>query len=508
MSAGPRGLPRALAAWLVAAGVACAAATTCAAHESESPGLAAAPCRVPGIRTDVRCGVLRRPLDPARAESIGIDIHYLVVPALARNKLPDPVLLLAGGPGQSAVALAPHAMALFSRLNNRRDIVFIDQRGTGRSASLACEDAETEPIGDELDTARQTALALQCRDALAGLAHVGGVGGLRFFTTTLAVQDFDAVRRQLGAERVNLVGGSYGTRVALEWMRQAPANVRRAVLDGVAPADMALPASMSTDSQAAFDALFAACAAEVACARSHPDLPSRWRSLLATLPREVRMADPLSGRPVSVVLTRDALLGLIRGPLYSPALAAALPAALAAAAEGRFEALAGLHAMQTTRRALRPSIGMHFSVVCAEDVPRLGPPAAGGRDFGNAADDLYRRVCAQWPRGEVADAFYRLPAATSAVLLLSGTLDPVTPPRHGERVAKALGPLARHLTVANAGHGILGIGCARDVVQRFIEADDDRSALAVDASCLASLPRPPFFDLPSGTADAPSPLPR
>ncbi len=472
------------------------------------PDAALQACRLPGLPHEVQCGSVRRPLDPARPQGLSIDIHYVVVPAIARNKMPDPVFLLAGGPGQSATALAANLMPLFSRLNQRRDIVFVDQRGTGRSAPLDCAEELPALLGSGLDAERQIAEALRCRDRLAGLPHVGGRDGLRHFTTSIAVADFDAVRRRLGAERVNLVGGSYGTRVALEWLRQSPGRVRRSVLDGVAPPDMGLPSSMSLDSQAALDAMFAACRAEPACAAAHPDLAGRWSALLAGLPREVQVADPLSGRSTPLQLSRDALLALVRTPLYAPALAAALPRAISDAADGRFEALAGLHAAQAPRRQSRPAVGMHFSVVCAEDLPDASEPEATGRDFGRASSELYRRICAEWPRGELPAGFREITAAGSAVLLLSGGLDPVTPPRHGERVALRLGALARHIPVAQAGHGVLGVGCARELLQRFIEADSDAAALAIDARCLEAVPRPPFFELPRGRAAAPSPLPR
>ena len=106
---------------------------------------------------------------------------------------------------------------------------------------------------------------------------------------------------------------------------------------------------------------------------------------------------------------------------------------------------------------------------------------------------MYERVCAGWPRGEVPADFYRIPPAASPVLLLSGGLDPVTPPRHAERVAQALGPKARHVVVANAGHGVMGIACMRDVLYRFIDADDDAQSLAVDAGCANAVPRPPAY---------------
>lgn len=453
-------------------------------------------CRVAGIANSVECGAIRRPLDPKRPDGPQITVHYVVVPALARKKLADPVFILAGGPGQSAIALAPTLMPLLGRLNNRRDIVFVDQRGTGQSSPLACDDTRREPLSDSSDPQHQVALLQRCRAQLEKLPQLGGSGaaGLRFFTTTIAVQDLDAVRRALGAARIDLIGFSYGTRVALEYMRQFPGAVRRSVLDGVAPPDMALPASYSADGQAAFDAALTACEHEVACAAAYPALRVEWQALLQSLPKTVVAPDALTGVPAPLRLTRDVLLGMVRGPLYVPALAAALPAAIDAAAHGRYEALAGIAALLSSHKGTQLAMGMHFSVVCAEDAPLLARAQdRPGADFGADFARLYARVCADWPRGDVPAAFYKIPRSASPALLLSGGLDPATPPRHGARVAAALGPAAQHVVVPNAGHGVLGIGCMRDVVFRFIDADRDRDATAVDADCVKKIPRPPAF---------------
>lgn len=462
-------------------------------------------CRIPGLAQAVRCGSVRRPLDPARPQGIALDIRFVVVPALARRKLTDPVFLLAGGPGQSAIALAPTVMPIFGRLHNRRDIVFVDQRGTGRSAPLDCEEADREPLSDASDPERQLAQLRACRKRLETLSYVAGPDGLRHFTTTVAMQDLDAVRAALGAARIDLVGASYGTRAALEYLRQFPGAVRRMVLDGAVPPDMVLPASHSTDAQAALDAVFAACRSEPACARAHPKLQADWEALLAGLPRTVTVADPVTGVREAMRLTRGRVLGAVRGPLYLPALAAGLPAAIdAAATQDRFEGLAGLASLLTTRRGDdRVAIGMHFAVVCAEDVPRLGtgtdPP---GRDFGRDLARLYAKACADWPRADVPAAFYTMAPSPAPVLVLSGGLDPAAPPRHGGRVVAALGPMARHVVVDHAGHGLLGLGCLGDVVYRFIDAADAGAALGVDATCAASIPRPPAFE-PMAASSAP-----
>ena len=449
------------------------------------------PCRLAGVEHAAWCGSVQRPLDPAQPAGRQIDVHFAVLPAVARNKKPDPVFLFAGGPGQSAIDLAGSASRLLARLSNRRDIVLVDQRGTGRSAPLQCAaDAPARPLREQVDPALQRAELQRCRAALQALPH----GDLRQYTTSIAVQDIDAVRQRLGVARFNAVGASYGTRAVLEHLRQFPQTVRRAVLDGVAPPDMVLPASFSPDAQSAFDALLAACEAEPACRQRHPALRARWQSLLDSLPRDVSVQHPVTRQTERFVFTRAMATSLVRAPLYVPALAAALPLAVDEAAQGRFTALFGLASAFGGGSGVRLAAGMHFSVVCAEDLPRLDTAAdRPGADFGSGMADLYRDVCAGWPRGSVPSAFYTVPPASAATLLLSGGLDPATPPRHGARVAQALGPLARHAVVPNAGHGVMGLLCVRDALFRFIDAETDADALAVDADCAQQVPRPGAF---------------
>ena len=478
-----------------------------AASAADAIADATRPCRVAGLATEVRCGVLKRPLDAARPDGTQLDIHFMVVPAIARRRLPDPVFLLAGGPGQSAIELAPSVLPLLARLNNRRDLVFVDQRGTGRSAPLACDEPRHPPLAETGDSAAQLLRLRRCLATLSSTAPLTSADDLRFFTTPLAMQDLDAVRDRLGAPRINLIGASYGTRAALDYARQFPDRLRRSVLDGVAPPDMVLPLSGGIDSQAAFDAMLADCERTPACARRHPALRADWAALLASLPKTVTAVHPFTGRLETFALDRDRLLGAVRGPLYAPVLAAALPEVIGEAARGRFEPLLGLSSLLSGRRGSGVATGMHFSVLCAEDGPRMGPasepvdPTAA--PFVEQAAAVYREACAFWPRGSVHEAFYHPSPAASAVLLLSGGLDPATPPRHGERLARALGPKARHVVVPNAGHGLMGIGCVRDVMHRFIDAADDARALGVDAACLDGLPRPPAFE-PVAPADTAS----
>jgi pimeloyl-ACP methyl ester carboxylesterase len=456
-------------------------------------------CRIEGVPHEALCGTLSRPLDAAREGSVRIDVQFTVLPALARNKKPDPVFFLAGGPGQSAIDLAGQVSRMLSRFGQRRDIVLVDQRGTGRSASLDCGDEPpARPLLDQLDPQRQLQRARDCLQRLQALPH----GDLRHYGTTAAMVDLDAVRQALGAERINLVGVSYGTRAALEYLRLHPQHVRRVVLDGVTPPDMALPEASAADAQAAFDALLQSCVQDAVCRARHPQLHHTWQALLASLPRPVSVAHPLTGRDETLLLTRDMLRGMVRAALYAPTTAAALPAALDAAAQGRFGPLVGLaSALAPARHQAALAQGMHFSVVCTEDLPgpAAPPPAA---DFDEGLAPLYREVCAFWPRGQLAAGFRQIAPAPVAALLLSGGIDPATPPRHGERVARALGAKARHELVPNAGHGLLALPCVRDAVFRFVDAANDVQALRVATDCARDIPRPPVF-VPLGAGLAP-----
>ena len=478
---------------------------TADAAPTSQPGAALQPCRLAGVAQPALCGQLQRPLDPARPLGPLIDLHYAVLPALARHKAADPVFFFAGGPGQSAIALAGAFQARFARLGQRRDLVFIDQRGTGLSAPLRCEDdlaqarrrplAESVKLAELVDAATRLARLQRCRLALQALPH----GDLRFYTTDIAVADVDAVRLALGAAQINVIGVSYGTRLVLALLRQHPASVRRAVLDGVLPPDRPFTDAAARDQQAVLDALWTACAADPVCQQRQPAPAAQLQQLLASLPLRVTLPQPLSGQPEALTLDRDAVLGLLRAPLYQPALAAALPAVLAEAHAGRWAPLLALANPLGGAPASAIATGMHYAVVCNEDLGRAGPspppassPASGDSIFGDALARQYQQACAGWPRAAVAPAFYSLPPTPVPTWLLSGGLDPVTPPQHAQRVALALGPQAQHTVVAQAGHGVTALGCLADAVSRFISTDPVASPPA-GVDCARAVPRPPAW---------------
>ncbi len=456
---------------------------------------ALAPCRLPGIESQLMCGTVDRALDESKPQGKRINVKFAVLPSVARNKLPDPVILFAGGPGQSGLKLGSTASALFARLKNRRDVIVFDQRGVGQSMGLGCASDPRESLSTASDMGRLSADMVACKTKLKA-KHGLSEEHFTHFTTIESSRDVDAIRAALGVEQFNLVGGSYGTRAALDYQRQFPTRVRRMVLDGVAPPDMVLPPATETDAQAALDAVFKACEARPACNARYPKLSDALKTALDRLPISHEVVHPVTLQREKVTLTRAGMTNAIRLPMYSPAHAQALPFAITQAAAGDFGPWLGLGGSMGSGTS-EMAWGMHFSVICAEDFPRIDSVAASTSPvFAGVFTKLYRDVCAQWPQAAVAPEFFQIKVATQPVLVFSGGADPVTPSRHGERVTKALGPLARHVVVSEAGHGIMAVGCARDVIFQFVNAKTDDAALAVDAQCLSKIPRPLAYSVP------------
>jgi pimeloyl-ACP methyl ester carboxylesterase len=448
------------------------------------------PCHLPGMTDAVLCGTLPRPLDPAAP--VGgrqINIAFAVIPSKAREKHPDQVYFLAGGPGQSAMDLIPGVEGLLSRLNNRRDLVFVDQRGTGKSAPLHCEPETQLSLAKAMDPLQLPRRMEACRTQLEKLPH----GDLRFYSTTIAMTDLNAVRTALGHDRINLVGASYGTRAALEYLRLYPQQVRRVVLDGVAPASISLTQTMSEDAHTAMQSLLDDCAKDTHCTQRYPQLQTHWNKLFASLPKTISVNNPLTGQPEQVQLTANMVASMVRGTLYVPRLSSGLPYAITEAAQDRWTALVGLSSTTLSRTGGGMAMGMHFSVICAEDPLRTSSSATAGH-FAGLMDSSYKTICANWPKSQIDASFYDMPASAAPLLMFSGGVDPATPPRHGQEVAKALGEAqVRHIQVAKAGHGLLQLGCTRDIVFKFLDHKVDAQALQVDAACLNHIPRPSAF---------------
>lgn len=449
------------------------------------------------------CGTFAVPEDRQSGHGRSIDLKIVVAPALRRAGAADPLFILEGGPGAGAATLAGSRLPMFRRFRTDRDLVFVDQRGTGESNRLGCDPTPDEL--NEITTDDDRALA-RLRACLAGLD-----ADPRLYTTSIAMDDLDDVRRFLGYDDINLWGGSYGTRAALVYLRQHEAHVRSVVLDGVAPSDMRLPLHTARDAQRALDRLIADCAAASACAAAFPTLGADARALFARLaagPAVVTGEHPRTGQPLEMQLTRrDAALVVFRA-LYVPELASLLPRVLTEAAAGRYHGLLALafsSAPEGDKRDM--AVGMHLSVVCAEDIARITPAdrvAADASGFlGAAMFDAQYAACGFWPTGDVPEGYYAPVSSDRPVLILSGADDPVTPPTWGDHVAPHLSR-SRHIVVPGAGHITLSRGCVPKLVEQFLRT---ATVDGLDPSCTETLTRPPFFVTPTGPAATPAAVP-
>ena len=452
------------------------------------------PCRVDGVDSEVKCATLDVWENRATEAGRKIPINIVVLPATARIHEADPIFVFAGGPGQAATDLAHAALVMFGELNAKRDLVLVDQRGTGKSNPLNCRMPELSEVRTA-DAGKRDRLVAQkladCRDKLTARAD------LTQYTTTIATADFDAVREALGYGEINLWGASYGTRAAMEYLRRYPQRVRTVTLDGVEPPSMALPVGFSRDAGAVYDKLFAACDQDSTCKGHFPALQRDVEMLLESLarkPRRVIIADGLTGRPKEVEVTRETVLMSVFSTLYAPELTAILPATLRAAVAGDFAPLLVQGAMFSDFAQEKLAFGMRLSVVCAEDVPRFTADEMAGAakrpPFGRSFVDEFAKACAAWPRAVVAAGFATPVHSDKPILILSGGLDPVTPPQYGNEVKKTLSN-AVHFIAPNIGHGVTGRGCAPKLLKKFVES---AKVAGLDGECLKRLPRPLFIE--------------
>lgn len=443
------------------------------------------PCRVPGVAFEARCGTWEvRENRTARTGRL-IPLSVVVLPARGPRPAVDPVFYLEGGPGLPATEAAAEIAEELAPVLEERDLVFLDQRGTGRSNPLDC------PLGATPAAFFDPADLRACRAALEHKAD------LTRYTTLDAVEDLDEVRRALGVGPVNLVGASYGTTLAQAYLREHPEGARTAVLIApVSPADP-YPLSVAHDIQSGLDRLFADCAADAGCHAAIPDPQADLAALMARLeagPARVEIPDPDGGAPVSYELTPDLLRLTLPQRLYSAEAAARVPLSLHRAAAGDSASLARAVLVLWRHFWSGRSLGQILTIECSESLPpdRLTPEAVAAATAGTFHGDFriraHRALCAGWPRVPVPARRFEPVRATTPVLLLTGALDPILPPRHGEAVVRGL-PNGRLVVVAGESHFPIN-DCTRRLLRDFLAAG---SAAGLDVSCATEGRRPPFL---------------
>jgi pimeloyl-ACP methyl ester carboxylesterase len=458
--------------------------------------LAFAPCelaeRNSAATTPAFCAPFRVPEDWDEPDGRTIDLHLALVRSEAPAAARDLVVLLAGGPGQAATEAYPRVAGAFAPLLRRRSVVLMDQRGTGASHPLTCPqdlDDEDASSAGTIDYAKIRAATQAC------LAEVSKHADPAQYTTTAAVRDLEALRQALGAPQFDLVGVSYGTRVAQQYLKRHPDGVRSVVLDSPVPNETILGAEFAANLDDSLKAQFAACAKDAACAKAFGDPYAslyRLRDRLAAEPQEVALRDPRTHAVETRRLGALRLAGLVRLFAYTPETSALLPLAIDRALKGDYAPLAGQSQYMTGEVADLAGSGMQLSVICAEDADRLPERSAdAGLILGEAFVRVVREQCSIWPRGARPADFHAPLRSDKPVLILSGEFDPVTPPRYGAAILAGL-PNARQLVAAGQGHSVMGRGCLPKLVARFV---DELDAKGLDAGCLADFgPTPAFID--------------
>jgi pimeloyl-ACP methyl ester carboxylesterase len=314
------------------------------------------------------------------------------------------------------------------------------------------------------------------------------------------MDDLDDVRAYLGYDRVNVYGGSYGTRAALVYLRRHGEHVRTMILDGVAPMDMRLPLFTARDAQRALDKLLTDCDADSACKLAFPELSTRIGNLLQRLeqsPPTVRIVHPRTGVAEDVRVQARVVASILFSALYSPLTGSIVPALVDHAERNEFQSFFAL-GLAGEGSDENMSVGMQLSVLCSEDAPRVTQSdveqAAAGTLFGTHLLSNQLEACAMWPRGTVDASYYEPVVSDVPALVMSGDIDPVTPPAWGESVVKTL-KNGRHITAPGTGHGVITTSCGQKLVQDFI---DRASSASLDVSCVGAIKRPPFFVTPAG----------
>jgi pimeloyl-ACP methyl ester carboxylesterase len=421
-----------------------------------------------------------------------IALRVAVVGSNALRRDPDPVVFLDGGPGGAASEDYPAVAAALAPLRQRRDILLIDQRGTGGSNALSCNTegaADQPPAAVTLppDPSARLQLVQHC------LAAVRAHAAPEHYTTSDAIRDLEAIRLALGAPRLNLIGVSYGTRVAQQYAARYPGAVRSVVLDSVVPNALALGNDHARNLEQVLQSLFAHCRAEPQCQRSFGDPYAtlyRLRDRLRTQPQSLTVRDPSDYQPLQLHLSADDLGTIVRINAYNPLTAALLPLTLDQANHGNYAPLVSQKKWLADDLGSELTGGMELSVVCSEDADLLrARPEDATTLLGNEQIANIRSACSVWPRGTRPADFHQPFTSATPVLILAGQYDPVTPPRYATELLATL-TNARVLLAPGQGHAVIGAGCMPRLVREFV---DDLNPAALDAHCLQQLGDIPAF---------------
>jgi len=452
------------------------------------------PCNLPDIKDKAECGSVEVFENRAKRSGRKISLKIIRLPASGNDRATDPLFYIAGGPGSSATEDAPGIAQLFAKIHEHRDLVFVDQRGTGGSHPLNCEFFDPSHLQSFLGYFFPLEDVRKCRQQLEPTSD------LTLYTTSIAMDDLDDVRAALGYEKINIFGASYGTRAALVYLRQHPKHVRTLMLQGITPTYQFMPHDFPQGAERALQGVLKECAADEACHAAFPNLQADAKSVLARLlqgPVEVELSAPnvSANNDPSPKLSRDLAAEAIRYMLYNPVPAGRVPLVLHQAANGNFRPLAENALLYRQRLVATGSNGLYLSITCAEDLPWI-KPGEGERLAANTFLGDYRlrqqrEACALWPRANIPAGYSEPVRGSAPVLMLTGEWDPVTPPANAETAARYL-PNSLNVVVPHGAHGLRGlegIECLDNLMLQFIESGSTKN---LNTDCMKNIRRRGF----------------
>lgn len=450
------------------------------------------PCKIEGIEKEVLCGTMSVWENRTAKSGRKIDLHMVVLPALSPVPAPDPVFYLSGGPGYGTIQAASGMAEFLAEVRKQRDIVLLDQRGIGESHPLYCD-----LPGGESDLPGYMRTLFPMEALRACLPKLTAKADLTQYTTAVAMDDLDDVRAWLGYDRINVFGGSYGTRAAQAYMRQHPDRVRSALLSGVMIMDARMPYYHARKAQESIEKLFDDCASDETCRTAFPDLRGDLAKAVARLkqgPVKQTIKDPKTGKPVELSLPLGAFTTTLRAMQYSPFLSVRIPLYVHMAAQGDY----GPMILGTVLDRTDPdwNIGAYLSITCAEDVARIDPrevPAIVANTY--QGDDRIRdqvEACSFWPKAQVPEDFFKPVQSLAPTLLLTGWLDPATPPEWAVEVQRHL-PNSLNVVIRDGAHGPGGLSnfeCYSKLISDFIA---NGTPFGLETACVKEMKRPAFL---------------
>jgi pimeloyl-ACP methyl ester carboxylesterase len=441
-------------------------------------------CYLDGLDEQFQCGKINVPENPKQPDGKQIDIHFAILPAI-KNTHPDEALLaIAGGPGQSAIENAAGFNSMLTKVRQQRDILLIDQRGTGQSNILSCDEGDLNALSVNEDNLDMLAITEKC------LAEIDA--DVTQYGSNTALKDFEAVREYLGYKKLHVYGISYGTRMAQLYMRHYPEALATVTLDGVVPMQQSVIA-IGSSIERGLNVLWRDCKSTPECQQQFPDLVDEYNQVdqqLANAPISQKVRDPQTDEPSDFLLTRSKYSGAIRMAMYMPNIRALIPHAIHQAAQGNYQPILGIYALTADSTGI--AIGMHASVVCGEDIHRITEQmrkdAKESYISGSMLDGL-EKTCQAWPMTAEDDSFSEPVDSDIPTLLLSGELDPATPPNWGALAQEKLSK-SKHFIAPYATHGVAYQSCGNDLVAQLVEQG---SVKDIDGECLQKDVRRSFY---------------